>query len=145
VSVELAAELAHAHQDVIVHRDLKPGNVLFDAEERAKNADFGIARLGQCGTLTEAGTILGTAAYMSPEQAAGETATPASDVYSFGVVLYRMLAGRLPFEASNPAELVAMHQTAQPAPLLELRPDVSVALLDLTTSALAKRPEERPA
>src|SRR6059036_1458952 len=120
IAADIAAGLAHAHDRDIVHRDLKPGNVLFDAEGRAKIADFGIAQLGGATTLTEAGTILGTAAYMSPEQAAGEPATPASDVYSFGVVLYRMLAGRLPFEASNPAALAAMHRTAQPVPLSKL-------------------------
>jgi len=144
IAADIAQGLAHAHDRGVVHRDLKPANVLFDAEGRAKIADFGIAQLGGADTLTEAGTILGTAAYMSPEQAAGEAATPASDVYSFGVVLYRMLAGRLPFEASNPPELAAMHRTARPAPLSELRPDVSPALSDLTMSALAKRPEERP-
>jgi serine/threonine protein kinase len=145
IAADIAEGLAHAHERGVVHRDLKPGNVLFDAEGRAKIADLGIAQLGGAVTLTEAGTILGTAAYMSPEQAAGETATPASDVYSFGVVLYRMLTGRLPFEAGNPAELAAMHQTALPTPVAALRPDVPPPLADLTMSALAKRPGERPA
>jgi serine/threonine-protein kinase len=145
IARDMAEGLAHAHEQGVVHRDLKPGNVLFDSEGRAKIADFGIAQLGGATTLTEAGTILGTAAYMSPEQAAGEAATPASDVYSFGVVLYRMLTGRLPFEANNPAALAAMHQTAEPPPVTTLRPDVSPALAELTMSALAKRPEERPA
>jgi serine/threonine-protein kinase len=141
----LARAVQAFHAQRIVHRDLKPGNVLFDSEGRAKIGDFGIAQLGGATTLTEAGTILGTAAYMSPEQAAGEPATPASDVYSFGVVLYRMLAGRLPFEASNPAALAAMHQTAEPAPVSTLRSDVPPALAELTMSALDKRPERRPA
>jgi eukaryotic-like serine/threonine-protein kinase len=145
IAADIAEGLAHAHDRGVVHRDLKPGNVLFDAEGRAKIADFGIAQFGGAVTLTEAGTILGTAAYMSPEQAAGEAATPASDVYSFGVVLYRMLTGRLPFEAGNPAELAAMHQTARPTPVGSIRPDVPAPLADLTMSALAKRPEERPA
>src|SRR5919197_827400 len=103
ITRDIAAGLAHAHQHGIVHRDLKPGNVLFDAEGRAKIADFGIARLGRGGTLTDAGTVLGTAAYISPEQAAGETATPASDVYSLGVLVFRMRTGRLPFEAAHPS------------------------------------------
>src|SRR5881227_272509 len=99
IAAGLAAGLAHAHARGLVHRDLKPANVLFDDEGRAKVADFGIARLSGAGTLTEAGTLLGTAAYISPEQATGLPASPASDVYSFGVILYRLLAGRLPFEA----------------------------------------------
>src|SRR5919201_5043853 len=99
IASEPAAGLAHAHERGVVHRDLKPANVLFDLENRAKIADFGIARIGGAGTLTDAGTVLGTAAYISPEQAAGERAGPASDVYSFGVILFRMLTGRLPFEA----------------------------------------------
>jgi serine/threonine protein kinase len=142
IARDIAEGLAHAHEQGIVHRDLKPANVLFDAEGRAKIADFGIAQLGGATTLTEAGTILGTAVYMSPEQASGEPATPASDVYSFGVVLYRMLAGRLPFEASNPAELAAMHRTAEPPPL---GADISPALADLTMRTLDKRPGRRPA
>jgi eukaryotic-like serine/threonine-protein kinase len=142
IARDMAEGLAHAHEQGVVHRDLKPANVLFDAEGRAKIADFGIAQLGGATTLTEAGTILGTAAYMSPEQAAGEPATPASDVYSFGVVLYRMLASRLPFEASNPAELAALHRTAEPPPL---GAGISPALAALTMRALDKRPEQRPA
>jgi serine/threonine protein kinase len=102
VAAEIAAGLAHAHRRGVVHRDLKPGNVLFDAEDRAKIADFGIAQLAGAVTLTDAGTVLGTAAYISPEQTRGEPATPASDAYSLGVVLYRMLTGRLPFESESP-------------------------------------------
>src|SRR3954462_469688 len=109
IAQQLAAGLAHAHSRGLVHRDLKPSNVLFDGEGRAKIADFGIARLGGAGTLTEAGTLLGTASYISPEQAAGEPAGPASDVYSFGVVLFRMLTGRLPFVGKHAMEVVRMH------------------------------------
>ena len=115
IAAGIAAGLAHAHARGVVHRDLKPANVLFDEEGRPKLADFGIARMavGE-GTLTEAGTVLGTAAYISPEQAMGEPATPASDVYSFGVILYRMLTGRLPFESNDPMELV-MHASRRAA------------------------------
>src|SRR5258707_400238 len=95
IAAGIAAGLAHAHARGVVHRDLKPANVLFDEEGRAKLADFGIARMvAGDGTLTEAGTVLGTAAYISPEQASGAPASEASDVYSFGVLLYRMLTGR---------------------------------------------------
>src|SRR5207237_1105181 len=117
IAADLAAGLAYAHAKGLVHRDLKPANVLFDAEGRAKIADFGIARVVGSGTLTEAGTVLGTAAYISPEQAAGESATPASDVYSFGVILYRMLSGRLPFEADTPVAVAAKHLN-EPLPLV---------------------------
>src|SRR4051794_22725513 len=90
VAAEVASGLAHAHERGLVHRDLKPANMLFDAEGRAKIADFGIARMRGTGTLTEAGTVLGTASYLSPEQATGATPGPASDIYSFGVILLRL-------------------------------------------------------
>ena len=141
----VAAGLAHAHERGLVHRDLKPSNVLFDDEGRPKIADFGIARMGGAGTLTEAGTVMGTAAYISPEQAAGEAAGPASDVYSFGVVLFRMLTGRLPFESEQPMELVAMHRDVPAPPVEVIRPDAPPALAGIVKSALAKDPADRPA
>jgi len=144
IAAGLAAGLAHAHERGLVHRDLKPSNVLFDAEGRPKIADFGIARMGDAGTLTEAGTVMGTAAYISPEQAAGEPATPASDVYSLGVILFRMLTGRLPFTAQQPLELAAMHRDL-PAPAVEsFRGDVPPALAGVVNAALAKDPADRP-
>ena len=141
----IAAGLAHAHAHGLVHRDLKPANVLFDADDRPRIADFGIARLGGDGTLTEAGTVLGTAATISPEQAAGEPATPASDVYSFGVIVYRMLTGRLPFEAEEALTVAAMHLRDAPVPIGELRPDAPARLESTVTAALAKDPADRPA
>jgi serine/threonine protein kinase len=145
IARDLADGLAHAHASGLIHRDLKPSNVLFDSEGRAKIADFGIAHMGGAGTLTDAGTVLGTAAYISPEQAAGEPATPASDVYSFGVILFRMLTGRLPFESDQPLELVAMHRDLDaPAPG-EIRPDVPPRLESLAIAALARDLHDRPA
>jgi serine/threonine-protein kinase len=145
ISAELAAGLAHAHARGVIHRDLKPANVLFDPEGRAKLNDFGIARMAAGeGTLTEAGTVLGTAAYISPEQAAGAPASAASDVYSFGVMLYRMLTGRLPFESNDPMELVALHRDSEPPPLTELREDAPALLESTATAALAKDPADRP-
>ena len=141
---ELASGLAHAHAQGLVHRDLKPANILFDEEGRAKIADFGIARVGGARTLTETGTLLGTAAYISPEQAHGEPATPASDIYSFGVILYRLLTGRLPFEAESPVELARMHVHEQAQPVREVRPGAPVALAALADAALAKDPAARP-
>jgi serine/threonine protein kinase len=144
IAHEIADGLAHAHSRGLVHRDLKPANVLFDADGRAKIADFGIARMGGAGTLTEAGTLLGTAAYISPEQAAGEPATAASDVYSFGVILFRMLTGRLPFAAEVPLELVAMHRNDPPPPVASVRPVAPPQLAHVADASLAKDPAARP-
>jgi serine/threonine-protein kinase len=145
VAAGVAAGLAHAHARGVVHRDLKPANVLFDDDGRPKLGDFGIARMAAGeGTLTEAGTVLGTAAYISPEQAEGAPATPASDVYSFGVILYRMLTGRLPFESYDPLELVRMNRDLAPPPIAELRRDAPGLLESTATAALEKDPAERP-
>jgi serine/threonine-protein kinase len=145
IAAELASGLAHAHSRDVIHRDLKPANVLFDEEGRAKLADFGIARMAAGeGTLTEAGTVLGTAAYISPEQAAGAPASAASDVYSFGVMLYRMLAGRLPFASNDPMELVLMHRDTPPPPLTQFRTDAPPRLESTAMLALSKDPSGRP-
>jgi serine/threonine protein kinase len=142
----LAAGLAHLHSRGLVHRDLKPANVLFDEEDRPKLGDFGLARraLGS-GELTEAGTLLGTAAYISPEQASGEPAGPASDVYSFGVILFRMLTGSLPFVADDALRLLELHRSEPPPAVEQLRPEVPSSLAALTAAALQKDPTARPA
>jgi serine/threonine-protein kinase len=145
IAGEVASGLAHAHRRGLVHRDLKPANILFDVEGRAKIADFGIARMDGGGTLTEAGTVLGTATYISPEQAAGLPATPASDVYSLGVILFRMLTGRLPFVARQAMELVRMHRDDPPPTVAEVRPDTPPRLAALTDGMLVKDPLARPA
>jgi serine/threonine protein kinase len=145
IARDIAAALAHAHAQGVVHRDLKPSNILFSTDGRAKLVDFGIARsIGQ-GTLTEAGGLLGTAAYMSPEQAAGEARLRAStDVYAFGVILFQMLTGRLPFEGDGPLELAFKHRTAAPPALESYRPDAPARLASLVARALAKEPSGRP-
>ena len=146
IMLGVAAGLAHAHERGIVHRDLKPANIVFDEDGRPKIADFGIARhaAGE-GTLTEAGTVLGTASYISPEQAAGEPAGPASDVYGLGVILFRLLTGRLPFESDDALELATLHRDAPPPPVEPVAADVPPALVALTEQMLAKNPTERPA
>ncbi|HUZ99378.1 MAG TPA: serine/threonine-protein kinase [Gaiellaceae bacterium] len=145
IAAEIAAGLAHAHARGVIHRDLKPSNVLFDEEGRAKLSDFGIARMAAGdGTLTEAGTVLGTAAYISPEQAAGLPATAASDVYSFGVLLFRMLTARLPFESDDPLTLVVQHRDEAPPLVTDIRPDAPLELAATATAALTKDPAARP-
>jgi eukaryotic-like serine/threonine-protein kinase len=144
VARDVAEGLAHAHAGGVVHRDLKPSNVLFDVEGRAKISDFGIARALGEPTLTETGTVLGTAGYISPEQAAGEPAGPSSDVYSFGVILYRMLTGRLPFEGASAVEVAIKHQADPPPPIESYRGDAPRPLALLAEAALAKTPNARP-
>ena len=146
IATGIAAGLAHLHERGFVHRDLKPANVLFDEEGRVKLADFGLARSAAGpSTLTEAGTVLGTAAYISPEQASGEPTTPASDVYSFGVLLFRMLTGALPFVADDVLTLVEMHRS-RPAPTVRsVNPAAAPELAALADASLAKDPAARPA
>jgi serine/threonine-protein kinase len=144
IAAEVAAGLAHAHERGLIHRDLKPMNVVFDEEGRAKVADFGIARVSGADTLTDEGTLLGTAAYMSPEQAQGESVTPASDVYSFGVILYRMLTGRLPFESPSLVEILRRQLQEEPPLLSAVRRDAPPALAAVAENSLAKNPAQRP-
>jgi eukaryotic-like serine/threonine-protein kinase len=145
VAHDIAAALADAHAAGIVHRDLKPSNVIFDEHGHAKLTDFGIARSSRETTMTEAGACLGTAGYMAPEQALGETSVgPAADVYSFGVILFQMLAGRLPFEADSPLELALKHRMSPPPAAQTLRPDAPPDLTMLAAHALKKDPAARP-
>jgi serine/threonine-protein kinase len=145
IAAELASALGYAHAEGVLHRDMKPANVLFDSEGSARIVDFGIARVINAPTLTEAGTILGTAAYISPEQSRGDPVTPASDVYAFGAVLYQMLTGRPPFEGTDALEVAAMHDTHEPQPISSIRPDAPHDLAEVAARALAKRPGDRPA
>jgi eukaryotic-like serine/threonine-protein kinase len=142
IAADIAAGLAHAHERGLVH--LKPANVLFDSEGRATIADFGIARFGDAGTLTEAGAVIGTATTISPEQAAGQAGTPASDVYSFGVLLFWMLTGRPPFLSDRPLELLQLHRGSDPPQIESLRAGAPPDLSRLAAAALAKDPAARP-
>jgi beta-lactam-binding protein with PASTA domain len=135
-----AAGFAHRHG--VIHRDFKPHNVIVDDNGAAKVTDFGIARAG-ASEMTETGSIMGTAQYLSPEQAQGHAVTAASDLYSIGVMLYEMLAGRLPFEGDSAVSVALKHLSEAPPPISQFRPDVSPALESVVMAALAKDPAHR--
>jgi len=141
-SLQILAAIGFAHRGEIVHRDIKPHNVVVDAEGRLKVTDFGIARSG-ASQMTEAGSIIGTAQYLSPEQARGAAVDPRSDLYSVGIVLYEMLTGQVPFTGYTPLEIAMKHLSAIPAPPSELRPDIPHDLDLVVLRALAKDPEDR--
>ncbi|MGI8429503.1 MAG: protein kinase domain-containing protein [Solirubrobacteraceae bacterium] len=137
--------LDYAHRNGVVHRDVKPGNLLVSDTQVVKLADFGIARATDQSSITQAGSVLGTAAYLAPEQARGEEAGPRADLYSLGVVTYQLLSGRLPYEANSLSELTLKQQREQPAPLHELNPRVPLELAQAVGMALAIDQQARPA
>jgi len=146
IGTQLAEALAVAHEQGVVHRDIKPQNLLLDADGVLKVMDFGVARLAEYqSTLTEAGLVVGTPAYMSPEQLLGESLDGRSDLYSAGVVLYECLTGCLPFEASSPVSLIAKLLNEQPRSPIDVNVDVPPALSGLIVELLAKKSGDRPA
>jgi eukaryotic-like serine/threonine-protein kinase len=144
--VDMGLQVLHAagfaHRHGVIHRDFKPHNVIVDERGGAKVTDFGIARAG-ASEMTETGSIMGTAQYLSPEQAQGHAVTAASDLYSIGVMLYEMLAGRLPFDGDSAVSIALKHLSEPPVPISQLRPDVHPALESVVMAALAKDPAQR--
>jgi len=137
--------LEYAHRHGLVHRDVKPGNLLLsEADGTIKLADFGIAKTSSDeSSITQVGSVLGTAAYLAPEQAAGEEAGPAADLYGLGVVAYQLLSGRLPYEAASLTELALKQQREIPPPLHHVDPSIPPALAVAVERALALTPGER--
>ncbi|WP_354699763.1 Serine/threonine-protein kinase PrkC [Paraconexibacter sp. AEG42_29] len=133
-----------AHKRGIIHRDLKPHNVIVDSEDRAKVTDFGIALAG-ASEMTQTGSIMGTAQYLSPEQAQGQPVDARSDLYSVGIVLYELLTGKVPFEGDSAVSIALKQVSAQPVPPSRLNGAVTPALEQVVMRALAKDPADRPA
>jgi serine/threonine protein kinase len=144
LGVQVCAGLEHAHAAGLVHRDVKPGNLLLGKGGTVKIADFGIARAAETTRLTQMGSVLGTAAYLSPEQALGEEVTAAADIYSFGCVLYETLTGRPPYVFETLAELAVKHREEPITPVRELRPEIPEELEAVVMRSLARNPEYRP-
>ena len=145
IGARVAGALAVAHEAGLVHRDIKPGNVLVHGKH-VTVVDFGIAAVTHAAqtSMTTPGTVLGTATYMSPEQASGSGATPASDMYSFGCLLMALVTGEPPFSGQAPLELLTQHVSAQPARLTDRLPDVPARLDNLVHRLLDKDPSHRP-
>ena len=145
-AIDLGVQILHAagfaHRHGVIHRDFKPHNVIVDDAGRVKVTDFGIARAG-ASEITETGSIMGTAQYISPEQAQGHAVTAAADIYSIGVILYELLSGRVPFEGESAVSVALKHLSEVPRPISQLRPDVHPALEAVVMAALAKDPAQR--
>jgi serine/threonine-protein kinase len=146
-AVEVLAQacrgLDYAHRNGVVHRDVKPGNLLVNTDGVVKLADFGIAKAAEQSDITKVGSVLGTAAYLSPEQARGEPAGPASDLYALGVVSYQLMAGKLPYEAASLTDLARLQEGGSPPRLSDDARDVPAALSAVVARALARDPERR--
>jgi serine/threonine-protein kinase len=142
---QTARALDQAHASGVVHRDVKPANLLLDADENVHVSDFGIASAAGLDTLTLPGTVLGTAGYLSPEQAQGEAATPASDRYALGAVAFELLTGRRPFESETAATEAFAHVNAPVPSATKIDPRLSPRVDAVLERALAKDPDARPA
>lgn len=143
IAGQIAEGLAAAHRLGIIHRDIKPQNILIDRSGMAKVTDFGIATGPDWTRVTRAGSIIGSARYMSPEQIRSKPVDARSDIYSLGVVMYEMLAGRPPFDGTNMPEIARLHLTTPPPPLSKVRSDLPEGLEKVIRRCLEKMPEDR--
>jgi serine/threonine-protein kinase len=140
---ELASAIDYAHNQGVIHHDLKPNNILFTADGQIVLTDFGIARIVALPNYTVPGLVLGTPAYMAPEQARGQRGDPRSDVFSMGVLLYEMMTGRVPLKARTPWEMVMKYTNEQPPPPASINPAISPAVERVILKALSQSPDKR--
>lgn len=143
VAVDVCRALASAHEKGMVHRDVKPGNVLLASDGGVKVTDFGIARVASSEPLTVTGSVMGTASYLSPEQARGGEIDARSDVYSLGCVLYEMLTGKTPFDGETPLAIAYKHVEEEPLPPSSVNPAVPTELEAVVRKAMSKDPADR--
>lgn len=141
--LEVADALAYAHGHGMVHRDIKPGNIMLTEEGRAVLTDFGIAKILSGPTFTATGAMVGTPAYMSPEQGLGQPGDERSDLYALGVLYYQMATGRLPYDADTPLAVILKHVNEPIPPPTELNDDIPEAIQDVIFMAMAKDPDDR--
>ncbi len=144
LTIQMLKAARFAHRRGVIHRDLKPHNVIVDDNDHVKVTDFGIARAG-ASDMTETGSIMGTAQYLSPEQAQGHAVSAPSDLYSIGIVLYEMLTGRVPFDGESPVSIALKHVSEGPVPPSQINPEIPSALEQVVLWALNKDPADRPA
>lgn len=143
IALQVCGALRHAHAHGAIHRDIKPANLIIDRHGNVKLTDFGIARFFDVSDLTAPGGVIGTADYMSPEQAFGQKADTMTDVYSLGAVMYALMSGRPPFVGKTSAEVLVKLKTQQPKPVCEVAPDVPRELGLIVDDLLAKDPKDR--
>ena len=144
IGSRVANGLQAAHSNGLVHRDIKPGNILITSDGRVKVTDFGIVAIqNESSDITKTGSVLGTATYISPEQAKGEPVSAKSDLYSLGIVLYEMLVGKPPFEGDSPVSIATKHLTDKPDKLISSRQDIPKGLENAVLKLLNKNSSER--
>ncbi len=143
IALQAGSALEFAHRNSVIHRDIKPHNIVTTPQGDVKVMDFGIARAGADSSLTQTGSVLGTAQYISPEQAQGRAVGPQTDIYSLGVVMYEMLTGDPPFTGENPVAVAVKQVNEEPVPPSRINPHIPPALEAVVMKAMAKRPEDR--
>jgi eukaryotic-like serine/threonine-protein kinase len=143
ISMQIAKAMEFAHEHEIIHRDIKPQNVIITDNGEIKVTDFGIARAGATSTMTRTGAVMGTAHYISPEQAQGSIVGPTTDIYSLGVVMYEMATGELPFRGENPVSVALKHINDTPIPPRSVFGDIPVSLEAVIIKCMTKNPNER--